>query len=588
MAERVAPASPEETGADRPDSASEEFDELRSLLIGPELNQVRRLQQRLDDPVQYARDVSRVLPDAVKLRTDRDDKLTRAIMPSVEEAISVSVKKNPQRLVDAIFPVMGPAIRKAISNAFSEMVQSLNKTLEYSISIKGLKWRLEALRSGKSFAEVVLSHTMRYKVEHVLLIHRETGLLLQKVPIESEGDQDPEMLSGLLTALQDFAHDSKWARESESLDEFKVGEFTGWLEQGPQAMLAAAVRGNAPRRFQDLLQDTLDAIQVEQRDAFEMFDGETEPFEACRPRLEACLETPIVEEEKKSSPFFWVLAAMVILAIGLWAFFYFRDAWRWDAYLAKLKSEPGIILISDEKRGGKHLVSGLRDPLAADPLALLNGTNVEPDKVVSRWEPFQASNPEFVLARASKLLQPPPTVTLKVEDGFLVAEGNAPEAWIAESRRLSQVLSSVYGYKDDNLIDRERITREINRLKEQIEGRAIQFAVGSAELPSDQEIELDALITDIKRLEAIVPSIGKSLRINTTGNTDKSGPDAINQRLSQDRAQALTSALSSKGIDTNNVDDGNDGATSSEPQNRRYGREARVKVVLADRPDGSR
>jgi hypothetical protein len=32
-------------------------------------------------------------------------------MPVVEEAIGISVKKNPQRLVDAIFPVMGPAIR---------------------------------------------------------------------------------------------------------------------------------------------------------------------------------------------------------------------------------------------------------------------------------------------------------------------------------------------------------------------------------------------------------------------------------------------------------------------------------------------
>ena len=44
-------------------------------------------------------------------------------------------------LVDALFPVMGPAIRKAISEALSGMVQSMNRTLEHSISVQGLKWR---------------------------------------------------------------------------------------------------------------------------------------------------------------------------------------------------------------------------------------------------------------------------------------------------------------------------------------------------------------------------------------------------------------------------------------------------------------
>ncbi|NJM53355.1 MAG: hypothetical protein HC846_08145 [Blastocatellia bacterium] len=55
------------------------------------------------------------------------------------------------------------------------MVQSLNQSLEHSISPKGLRWRIEAWQTGKSFAEVVMLNSLIYRVEEVFLIHRETG-----------------------------------------------------------------------------------------------------------------------------------------------------------------------------------------------------------------------------------------------------------------------------------------------------------------------------------------------------------------------------------------------------------------------------
>jgi OOP family OmpA-OmpF porin len=69
------------------DSSAAEFTELRSLIIGPEQRQLRALQARLDDPGTQAREVSEVLPQAVLLRT-HDPQLTRALAPTVEEAIT--------------------------------------------------------------------------------------------------------------------------------------------------------------------------------------------------------------------------------------------------------------------------------------------------------------------------------------------------------------------------------------------------------------------------------------------------------------------------------------------------------------------
>ena len=168
---------------DAPDTREpeEDIEELRKLLLSPIQAQLDGLQKRLDRPDLYARDVSQVLPEAISLRSNQDKKIQMALAPITENAIKSSIRRDRKVLVDALFPVMGPAIRRAIAAAIQGMVQSFNQILEHSLSLNGLKWRIEALRTQRPFAEVVLLHTLIYQVEQVFLIHRETGLVLQHV-----------------------------------------------------------------------------------------------------------------------------------------------------------------------------------------------------------------------------------------------------------------------------------------------------------------------------------------------------------------------------------------------------------------------
>jgi hypothetical protein len=156
------------------------LDELRELLLTPEQEQFERLSERLDDPALYAQEVSRVLPDAIRLSAKEGGAFTSALAPIMTNIIMVAVKRDLRAFADALFPVIGPAIRRAIAETFKQMLQSLNQTLERSFSWQGLKWRLEAHRTGKPFAEVVLLHSLIYRVEQVFLIHRQSGVLLQK------------------------------------------------------------------------------------------------------------------------------------------------------------------------------------------------------------------------------------------------------------------------------------------------------------------------------------------------------------------------------------------------------------------------
>src|SRR5512144_170618 len=131
-----------DTGTERDDlrPADDRLAELRSLIVGPEQRELLTLQSHLFDPSVHTRDVSSVLPDAIALRAT-DPQLTRALAPSIEEAVTASVRRDPRPLADALFPVMGPAIRKAIAHTLATMMESLNRTIESSVSWRALRWR---------------------------------------------------------------------------------------------------------------------------------------------------------------------------------------------------------------------------------------------------------------------------------------------------------------------------------------------------------------------------------------------------------------------------------------------------------------
>jgi OOP family OmpA-OmpF porin len=170
---------PSDSSDNQATPTAEDMSELRSLILGLEPQEVDKLYERLENPNIQAEDLSKMLPEAIVLSSTENKLLTEAIVPTVEEAIESSVRKDKNIIAEAIFPVIGPAIRKAIVAALDATLESFNQTLEHSISPQSLKWRIEALQTGKSFAEVVLLRTLTYQIEQVFVIHNETGLLLQ-------------------------------------------------------------------------------------------------------------------------------------------------------------------------------------------------------------------------------------------------------------------------------------------------------------------------------------------------------------------------------------------------------------------------
>jgi OOP family OmpA-OmpF porin len=522
---------------DRADLDRDPLDELRIMIVGEEREQLAALRARLDDPAARRRDVGEVLPQAL-VDHAADPRFTRALTPTVERAITASVRSNPGPLADALFPVMGPAIRKAVSAALAGMVETLNRTLEHSLSWRSLAWRLEALRTGKSFGEVMLLHTLVYRVEQVFLIERTSGLLLQHVTRGSGEVRDADMVSGMLTAIRDFVKDSFQVTDTESLDALRVGELTIWIEQGPHAVIAAVLRGTPPPALRTTLQTALERIHLEFADEFEQFRGDASVFEPARPALEECLQTEYHAGAASGRRTMWIAAAVVAIVLVAWAGLALRARSRWNSYVDALAAEPGIVVVSSGRRDGKYTVSGLRDPLDRDPATLLAASGLTPGQVAATWERYYAANPSLAVARARQVLQPPAGVTLDLKDGVLTTAGAPPLGWLSDAGRIALLIPGISRFDTSQAAD-----ASVRAAIAQLEGLSPLFAKGRATLAPGQDAVLRELVARAADMERAAESVGRRFRVEVIGHTDADGGPETNGPLSQARAALVRSAL---------------------------------------------
>ena len=491
----VAPETPDRNG--NPGSLAE----LRELIIGPELRDLARLRARLDDPQVRSEELSQIVAEAIALRAKRDRAVLRTLQPMIEEALRISVERDPTFIADSLYPIIGQAVRKAVAASLRGMVESLNLVLERSFSYESLKWRFEALRTGKSFGEIALMRSLRFRVEQVFLIHRETGLLLSHAAAKNAVVQDTDLVSGMLTAVQDFVRDSFTSGKLDELETMQVGEYTVWVMHGPQALLAAVISGTAPPDLRNALQQTLERIHSSFGEALQSFSGDASMFGDAAPLLQTCLFGSQATKPKRSNRMAYVLlSVLALLLIGI-ATFEIRQEHRWNRYTDRLRAEPGIILTSAESHWTYYSIVGLRDPLAVDPDELLQQSGVDPTKVTSRWEPYSSLDPAFATAR-----------------------------------------------------------RLLNG-KDAIEQQVVRFGMNSTKLEASELAKLDTLQSEIMALQRQAVGESHKVTVHVIGHTDRTGQETANKLLSQKRAEAVVNALVERGVAASVVSAAGVGAT---------------------------
>ncbi|HEX6252199.1 MAG TPA: OmpA family protein [Gemmatimonadaceae bacterium] len=566
-----------------------DFATLRQLLVGPERQQLDELADRVEEVAITPQTLAEQLPEAIALRTGRDDQLGRALAPTVETALRESIRRNPRDIATAIFPVLGPAIRKAIAETMAGLVRSINSAVEHSLSVQGIKWRIEAWRTGMRYADVVIRHALVYRVEQVFLIHAETGLLLSHVTAPDVAAPDADLISGMLTAIQDFVGDSFRPGEGGTLSSFTVGDHTVHVEAGPRALIAGVIRGHAPDSVPQRLQRTLEEVHLEYATRLADFEGDAAPFASAAPLLEENLETVLSTDRRVArAPMLWLrwalpLAVIALVVLGLMA----ASSRRWQRALRLMESEPGYVVVDGSRSWGRWQLRGLKDPLAREPRVVLTSAGLTPPAIAGEWKPYLSLDSAMVVARARQALAAPASATAALVGDTLRFAGTAPLDWLGRLRERP----AIAGVADiDVAAVRATLPEAIEAFRRRVESERILFEPGSSTLTEAEQADIRTLGATMQELSDRVAVMGASVRIALVGRTDPTGTDATNQSLAQLRVDAVMRRLTTLGVPAA-ILDGRPLATAQPLRSADAGEQARINRSVSFEAvvtDGSR
>ena len=204
--------------------------------------------------------------------------------------------------------------------------------------------------------------------------------------------------------------------------------------------------------------------------------------------LRNCLLGQTGKLQKKQSRWWSLALSVFVLAIlGAGYYVHIRNS-RWDDYLARLRSEPGVVLTGSEKGWNHYAVRGLRDPFAADPVKLADDFGIAREKLQVQFEPYESLDERF------------------------------------------------------------RLQREFDSARQQIEQQMILFPVNSSALMPDQAIRLDTIDQQLLKLEQVAAALGRTIHVNISGRADQTGAEVKNAALSKDRAERVFDALRERGF----------------------------------------
>ncbi len=421
-------------------AAEDQFDFLVGLLTGSQQEEIEEIKEKIDDLPLFVDRLSEALPEAIIKRGD-DRLMIQAFTPVVQKTLDAATQGDPDEFARRLLPSIRRSIRMIVEETVDKVVTQLNYSLEHSLNIR---WRIEALQSGRPFSEVVLAHTLKYRVEQVLLIHKETGLLLNQVNHEEGSSEDGDLISSMLSAIQSFIQDSFKVGNQSQLENVRMGDFELFIEQEKDVVIAAAVRGVPTADLEHVLEDATNYLQLVFDKELKSFDGDTSVFEDTEDTLRACLKSDFEVPSKKPNPILIAALSALGLFIVLSLGFNIYRGQQWRGYINTLKSEAGIMVTQENRRGGRYEISGLRDSYAKDPTELLKLHNINPQKVTAKWEGYAATDPILLEQRLKATLKAPATALISVDSNRnVIFKGYACENWSSIALTLTRMLPGV-------------------------------------------------------------------------------------------------------------------------------------------------
>ena len=580
---------------------STEYDQLRELLLAPEALSLRELagdldalRRQLHDPAELARLIEPLLADvagredaplrlallnalvpvlerairentrisATALATALAPTSTQAIAryyavepdqasadlaPLVSSAIKETVRGERDAMIDALYPVIGSTISKYVSETLASLVRQMNERIESRLSVRSLTRKIRARLTGVSEAELLLRESVPVHIDAAFLIHASSGLVMAQAQAPQIPLLDPDLLSGMLTAIRSLFNDSmQTPGRPQELDQISYGESTLILEVAGYCYLAAVVRGVPDDAVRSRLRTTLSDIIQLKGFSPESFSGDTGSVPVhVVDRLRSIVEDPLpagtTSRRKAPTGVLWIGAIILLAALipaGIWMY---RTGQDRDLE-ARLRAALGGAFPGTSRnislrveQGHIHVQGNAENAYRRSAITEFLSRYTQGGPMTHEIElPPPPPFPELAGAQAEGIaaaLNRIPGVLIEAvyRDGALTLSGQVPDAPTA--LRVVEAYASLPGLRE--------ITNRLQPGAPAVADRVL-FSRASAELTPEAMQTIESLTALMQRAPWV--------HVRITGHSDSAGDPGSKEKIALSRARAVASALVVRGI----------------------------------------
>ena len=310
-------------------ATNQEFEQLRSMLLGNSAERLDQLARKVDGIENYvghsqllelatADIIAKALRRAEILR---HKELANAIAPLVVSAIQSEIKNSKDMMVEALYPITGRLVAAAVAAAFRD----LNARIEKLTSLEGFKLRARGLFTGKAAQDLALAQNLPARITRILFLERGSGVLIANWQLDGNAPDQAELVSGLIAAITEFSA-SALGEHGGELRTLDFGQTHVILRTSSRMIIAADCEGEL-RPAQETALNTAFLKLLEEHDR-----GNTEHDRLLAEVAAAVLPQEDAKEKKSSGKAMWILAALLLGGLIWWGLSHYLNV-RYESHL---------------------------------------------------------------------------------------------------------------------------------------------------------------------------------------------------------------------------------------------------------------
>lgn len=244
-------------------------------------------------------------------------KIASQIAPLLGNAIREQVRSQKDDIIDALYPVLGTMISRYVTKTLENTLDAINQQIHNGLSLQNIKRKIRAKLQGVSESELLLKENSFANLRALLLIHKETGVILAEAQNPDKPLQEPEMIASMMSAISSFVND--WIEKNESNTELGEIEYGGGkiiIENGGYCYLAVVVEGVIAHQTYEDIRNTLEFIVLKHGEEIRSFSGDLRKFanieiyQYISMLVDSSFQKKV--QTKKTARLFWLFWLMIL------------------------------------------------------------------------------------------------------------------------------------------------------------------------------------------------------------------------------------------------------------------------------------